>query len=191
MTRSEWATLCRLLEGCWPQREIRDDAAALWFADLTEFDAEVVKGAILALYRSGREFMPNGAQIRAEVAQQTIDAPPFREAWNLLLAAISAKGSHRPGEVVAWLTGRSPAVAEWAARSDIREIGQSADGDTTVYAQARQHYESVVRRQHRAVTHGGLPPAVVPELRPAAAPRPAGGAIGELVADLAPKEAMS
>lgn len=189
MNRTEWGAICGTLEACWPQRPIRDDAAALWYGDLNDLSAETVNAAVLALYRAGREFMPNGAQIRAEVAGQTVGSLPFREAWNLLLDGIRAKGSHNPAAVVAYIHDRNPVVAVWAAQADIRGVGMSTEGDTTVYAQCRQHYENVMAREQRRITHGGLPSATVPELAPGSTssqPKPAGAAIGELVASLAP-----
>lgn len=192
MTRVEFAEILALLEACWPGRPVRDDAAALWFDDLHQFDAPIVKAAVLALYRVGREFMPNGAQIREEVARQTIDAPPFREAWDLMLAGIRHRGSHNPDRVIEWIAERSATVADWAARCDIREIGMSRDGDTTVYAQYRQHYETSIRRQERTVTHGDLPSAAAPHLAArSSAPRSAGSAVAELVAGLCPDEEIA
>jgi hypothetical protein len=167
----------------WPRHPLPDMSAAKFYDDLKHLDAQTVTAAVESLFRSGREFPPTSAHILAEIAEQTVQAPPFREAWELLLQAIRRCGSNQPELVVQWLAARNPAVADWAGRCDIRLIGLSDEGDTTMYAQARQHYENVVRHQQRALTHAGLPPATVHQ-----GLRPAGSAVAELTAALTPED---
>lgn len=189
MTRAEWAEVMQRYAANWPRHPLPDASAAKFYGDLAGYDQATVIAAIEALFRAGREFPPTSAHILAEMAVQTVDAPPFREAWDLLLRGIQAYGSRNTDRVLSYVAERSPMVAEWAARTNLREIGDSNEGDTTVYAQHRAHYENVVQRAQRALTHGGLPTAVVSQLRPGSGPRPAGEAIGQLAASLAPEEA--
>lgn len=186
MTRSEWSQIVQTIEACWPHREVRDDAAALWFGDLAEFDADTVHAAVMALYRSGREFMPNGAQIRAEIADQTIDAPEFGVAWARIIRAIQSYGSNNQTRVLAAL--EHPAVRELAELTNIREIGLAAEGDTTLHAQARERYRAITSRHKQTVTHAGLSSASATGLRgeEGRAPRQIGAAMTELVEGLKP-----
>lgn len=188
MTRAEWAVVMQRFAANWPRHPLPDLSAAKFYDDLKGYDAKVVTAAVEALFRAGREFPPTSAHVLDEIAAQTVDAPPFREAWNLLLDGIRRHGCMNAEAVVQHVASHAPVVAEWAARCDIREIGMSQEGDTTVYAQHRQHYETTVARARRAVTHLGLPAATVPELRPGTRGlRRTGAAVGELVARLEPE----
>lgn len=190
MTRQEFTEILALMEACWPHRPVRNDTAAVWFTDLADLDVETVRAAVLAVYRAGREFMPNGAQVRAEVGEQTLAAPSFGEAWLMITRAIQSYGSRNEARVVEALTEKHPAVAELAAQIGLRELGMAPEGDTTGHAQARERYAVILRKRQREFTHTGLPSAAAPELRePKRAPVQIGAAMSDLVADLNPESA--
>lgn len=183
MTRQEFASVLAYVEACWPRQEIRDATAALWWSDLGELDQSTALAAVRSLYRAGREFQPNSAHILAEIAAQTVGAPDFGQAWALITTTISAHGSRNTQRVLDRLAARHCAVAELAAEIGVRQLGLAAEGDTTMHAQARERYASILRRHHRRHTHGDLPSAARRAIG-RTAPAPVSGAIAQLVEDL-------
>lgn len=188
MTPDEWVEIVRRIQANWPQQRIPRASLAKWYDDLKDLHAEVVAAAVESIYRQGREWPPNGAMILGEVADQTLDAPSFGEAWQMILTAIRSHGSRNPQRVIDKLSERHPAVAELAAQVDVRDIGMAPDGDTTMHAQARERYRSIIAKQRRDLTHAGLPAATAPQLRALhrPAPRPAGEAMRSLIAGMVP-----
>ena len=69
MNSDEWDEITVAILACWPNKEIPERSFDLWFRDLSEFEAEQVEAAVLALYRDGREWAPNGAQIRNKLIE--------------------------------------------------------------------------------------------------------------------------
>jgi len=189
MTPDEWVEVVRRIQANWPQQRIPRVSLAKWYDDLRDLPAEAVATAVESIYRLGREWPPNGAMILREVADQTLDAPPFGEAWAMVQQAVRSHGSQNHRRIVEALTAKHPAIGALADQISVRDIGMAPEGDTTMHAQARERYAGIVRKQHRELTHHGLPSAAAPQLRGAGrrAPQQIGGAIGELVAGLAPQ----
>jgi hypothetical protein len=189
MTPDEWIEIVRRIQANWPQQTIPRVSLAKWYDDLKALPADTVAAAVESLYRQGREWPPNGAQILAEIADQTLDAPEFGAAWQMIHRAIQSYGSANHAKVVAALQAKHPAVAELAAQVNVRDIGLADAGDTTLHAQARERYTSIVRAHRRTLTHHGLPSASAPQLRVhQSAPRPIGDVMTELVAGLKPAD---
>lgn len=187
MSPGEWVEIVRLIQANWPQQRIPRASLAKWYDDLHDLPAETVAAAVESIYRQGREWPPNGALILREVADQTVAAPEFGVAWAQILQAIRSYGCHNQQRVLDAL--ENPAVKELASLTSIRDIGMAPDGDTTLHAQARERYRSIVTRHHHKITHAGLPSAATTgelrgEGRPA--PRQIGAAMAELVEGLQP-----
>jgi hypothetical protein len=158
MQRSEWIEAVALMRLNWPHSRIDDAVIAKYFTDLQHLPAEQVKVAIEALYRDGREFPPNGAQILGKVVelsdpQAAID---HGEAWQL-----AKRASHMSGETgPEWLREKCPAAAEAVQRlCGGSTLTFMVDDEPTVRAQFRDIYNNLLRAQKRDALYAGLPSA--------------------------------
>lgn len=156
MTRAEWYTLATELQARWPNREIPEESAEIWFEDLAEFPQAQVRAAILTLYRDCREWCPTGAQIRARIAELSRDEIDHGEAWRLAKKA-ALKADAKEG--MAWLEERSPAAAETVRRISGPYLSYMVDEEATVRAQFRDVFNNVVAAQRRDDRYAGLPNA--------------------------------
>jgi hypothetical protein len=157
MTRAEWYKLATELQARWPNREIPEESAEIWFEDVCDFPAEQVRVAIATLYRDGLEWCPNGAQIRAKLSDLSRDEISHGEAWALAKrAALKAD----PEAARAWLTERSPAAAEAVQHlCGGSVLTYQLDDEPTVRAQFRDCYRNVVAARKRDDAYAGLPSA--------------------------------
>lgn len=157
MTPAEWATLAVELQARWPNRELTDESLAIWFDDLRHLPADQVRVGIVALYRDGREWCPNGAQILAKVSELDRDDPDHGEAWKLLNRALMAHGVY---DWPAFYEALPPAVSEAARRMNFETTSgyQKADAPT-VRAQFREVYRAVVDERQRDDSYAGIPNA--------------------------------
>lgn len=157
MTKSEWYRLATELQARWPNRAIPDESIDIWFDDVCEFGYEQVSAAITALYRDCLEWCPNGAQIRAKLAELQRDELSHGEAWALAKRA-SLKAN--PEKAREWLEERSPAAAE-AVRNLCggSVLAYQLDDEPTVRAQFRDCYRDVVAARKRDDAYAGLPNA--------------------------------
>jgi hypothetical protein len=155
MTGNEWNQLALEIQTRWPNRAIPEESFALWYADLSEFPAEQVKAAIVALYRDGREWAPNGAQVRLKLLELTDDHLSDGEAYRLAMEAAGPKGGYMNG--MTWLREQSPLAAEAAEQFGWREwcLGD-ARNDTTRRAQFRDIYRQVVKRSADREKYRGI-----------------------------------
>jgi hypothetical protein len=160
MTEAEWDVLTVEMLALWPNREISDKSFDLWFRDLGEFKAEQVEAAILALYRDGREWAPNGAQIRLKLLELRTDVISHGEAYRLTLDAAGPMGGYANG--MTWLREQSPLAADAAEQYGWRDFCLSENTpDTTRRAQYRDIFQQVVKRaadreKYRGLKSGGL-----------------------------------
>ena len=182
MTRDQAIELVQEMRARWPHSEIPDAALAVLFHDLRHVDAGQARVAMLALYREGREFAPNGAQILAKLSELDRDDPDHGEAWGLVHQANLKWGLHREhgqDRALAWLEQRSPAVAEAVRRfgPDALATYNTAD-EGTVRAQFRDIYKAVVRERAHDAAYQGLPD--VPLRRLQRLPRPLGEVVKEI-----------
>lgn len=162
MTRSEWAAQVERMVGWWPhydwQRATGLGSIDLFFHDLHDLDAAQVATAVEALYRTGREFPPNGAQIRGQVIDLQDDLPPFAEAWQRLLKAAGLFGRDGAEDAYRWLADLHPLVADLARLLPWREFCLTENLEVT-HGQARRSWEQLVARHGRDGRLAGLPGA--------------------------------
>lgn len=178
MTADEWDTITVELLALWPNREVPERSFDLWFNDLSEFEAENVEAAMLALYRDGREWAPNGAQIRNKLIELRSDSGDWSAAYRLACEAAQSHGGAEYGGL-SWLQDRDPLVAQVAEHYGWRDFCLSDAPDTTRRAQFRSIFEEVHGSAERHERYRGIPSAGLKVLEQAnAGPR----RIGELVA---------
>ena len=156
MTRSEWLTLAVELQARWPNKQIPEESIEIWFEDLAHLPAEQVQAGIRALYRDGREWCPNGAQILAKISELARDPVSHAEAWSLAKKA-SLKAD--PHEGFDWLHERSPEAAEAVGQMCGLQLTYMVKDEATARAQFRGIYESVVAARKRDDAYAGLPNA--------------------------------
>ena len=160
MTRAEWLKLAVELQARWPNRELTDESLAIWFEDLSHLPAEQVRTGILALYRDGREWCPNGAQILAKVSELGRDDPDHGEAWRMVNEALWKHAPYNWTAFYAYLAERSPAVAEAARRYGFEtQNGYLKSEEGTVRAQFREIFKAVCRERQHDSAYVGLPNA--------------------------------
>jgi hypothetical protein len=155
MQRSEWGQVLARIEANWPQAAIPEVSAAKWYDDLKDLPVGYVMRAVEDLYHGGREFPPNGGQIRKRAAEMQVDAPTFAEVWRLVLRAASKFGRDRVGEARAWLRERHPVAEELARRMGWREICNSEELEV-LHGQARRVYEALTTQSVHETTVRGL-----------------------------------
>ena len=154
MTEREWMEQLAIMQLRWPQSKISDEAADLWFRDLGEFEVEHVEAAITALYRDGREWVPNGAQIRNKLIELRTDLPDHGEAYAL---AMKAASSHGFANGLEWLREESAIVADAAERYGWRDFCLNGDSDEgTRRAQFRDIYKNAAKRAERDERYLGI-----------------------------------
>jgi hypothetical protein len=140
----------------WPHTAIAEASVEKWFKDLQHLPAEQVLVCIEALYRDGREFGPNSAQILGKVVELGRDEIDHGEAWKLARrAAIKAD----PKEAEEWLQEQSPAAAEAVRRISGPQLSYLNEDEPTVRAQFRDIYNNILEAQRRDDAYAGLPNA--------------------------------
>lgn len=161
MTGDEWDILTVEILAYWPNREIPDKSFELWFNDLSEFEAEQVEAAIIALYRDGREWAPNGAQIRNKLIELRSVDGGWDRAYRLAMEAATHHGGAEYGGLT-WLRGQDPVAADVAEAYGWRDFCLSdSTSDGTRRAHFRDMYglragKAVERERYRGLKSGGL-----------------------------------
>ena len=179
MTEQEWLQQLAILCLRWPQSadKINDQVADLWFLDLSEFEAEQVEAAITAIYRDGREFAPNGAQIRNKLLELRIGDRSWTQAYDLAMTAARSHGGFEYGGLT-WLKSQdqlAARVAEAYGWEDFCRSESTADG--TRRAQFRDMFTELAASAERHDRYRGLPNAGLKVLEEANGPR----RLGDLV----------
>lgn len=157
MTRDQWDELTVVILGWWPNKAIPDASFELWFQDLAEFPADQVHAAIKALYYDGREWAPNGAQIRLKVIELGIPARDWGKAYELTMEAAGAGGGAATG--LAWLEARDPVAADAARRYGWNDFCLSDTPDSTRRAQYRDLFKEVSASAERHDRYSSIEPA--------------------------------
>lgn len=178
MTRSEWFKIVAVLQARWPNQQIATESAEVWFEDLNEFPAEQVSAAASALYRDGREFAPNGAQIRSKLIELTADNDGWSLAYGLAVEAATRHGGAEYGGLT-WLTEQDPLAASAAQVYGWRDFCLSDAPDTTRRAQFRDIYNEIKGAVERKARYQGIPPAGLKALE--GRPTTIGEAVRQLV----------
>lgn len=154
MNGHEWRAICAEIIAGWPQAADYDDATfAVWGSDVAELDAPTVRAALTAIRRQGREFPPNGGQLRVkalELAGGTPAVDPDR-AFSLVNEAIRRHGGEFGAEArEAWLLERDPIAAEVArvvGWDYLRGTGPDDYHEPSVRRAFRESYEAEHRRE--------------------------------------------
>ena len=161
MTRSEWLKIAAVLQARWPNVPIRDDSLEIWFKDLEDLDAGQVSAAVEALYREGREFAPNGGQIRKRLIELRTDAGDWSQAYELAMEAATSHGGAEYGGL-SWLREQDPVAADVAEAYGWRDFCLS---DSTADGTRRAHFRDMFnlragkaaeRERYRGLNAGGL-----------------------------------
>lgn len=161
MTEQEWLQQLAILCLRWPQSadKINDQVADLWFLDLSEFESEQVEAAITAIYRDGREFAPNGAQIRNKLLELRTDDLGWDRAYQLAMEAATSHGGAEYGGLT-WLRDQDPVAADVADAYGWRDFCLSdSTADGTRRAHFRQMYELRAGKAAERERYRGLPSA--------------------------------
>lgn len=175
MTEAEWTKITAVMTANWPHQLPPPESLAKWGRDLAELPGPEVLAAVEAIYRDGKEFPPNGGQIRNKVLELRLGGEPgFEDAYALAIHAASSKG-YEAG--LDWLRERAPLVAAAAERYPWREFCLSKSADTTRRAQFKAIFEAMREKAEKGERYAGLPAPRPQRL----APRP----MRELVADVA------
>jgi hypothetical protein len=155
---AQWLNVKARLTTNWPHQLPPESALAKWRTDLDDLDGDQVEVAIEALYRDGRDFPPNGAQIRAKVVELAADVPTWGEVWDRLWRAAQRFGRGREQEAFGWLEEWSPLAAQFARQLPFREFCTTTEPEV-FHGQARRVWEQLVRRFERDTALTGLPSA--------------------------------
>ena len=160
MTEQEWLQQLAILCLRWPQSadKINDQVADLWFLDLSEFEAEQVEAAITAIYRDGREFAPNGAQIRNKLLELRLDGDAWTRAYALAMEAATHHGGAEYGGLT-WLRAQDHLAARTAECYGWRDFCLSDAPDTSRRAQFRDFFKEISESALRHERYRGLPSA--------------------------------
>lgn len=156
MLRSEWIEAVALMRVNWPQSQIDKPVIEKWYSDLSHLPGDQVKVAIEALYRDGREFPPNGAQILAKVIELDREDMSHGEAWRLAnKAALKAD----PEQAETWLKEQNPVAAEAVRQISGPYLSYMKADEPIVRAQFRDIYNGIISAQKRDDAYAGLPSA--------------------------------
>lgn len=165
MTSDQWDEITVMILACWPNREIPEKSFELWFHDLSEFECEQVEAAVLAIYRDGREWAPNGAQIRMKLLELRGGDDGWSQAYGLALEAATSHGGAEYGGLT-WLEKQDPLAARAAGIYGWRDFCLSDAPDTTKRAQFRNIFEQLAESESRHARYRGLPSAGLKGLDP-------------------------
>lgn len=212
MTRAEHAgqVMARMAAN-WPHRPLPDAAAAKMYADLKHLPVGQVLAGVETLYNDGREFPPNGAQIKAKVIELAFDMPawadvkaelarplevnhaqpdtcPAGECDGSGVVEIEATNSAKPCACRAQRARpRHPLIVgflETVGRDEFRDVLD----DRTAEAQVRVKWEAFVRSRQRDEAYAGLPDAGLPMLeRVNREPRQLGAALAGTIGTCLPR----
>lgn len=177
MTIDQWDEITVMILACWPNREIPEKSFELWFHDLSEFECEQVEAAVLAIYRDGREWAPNGAQIRMKLLELRGGDDGWSQAYGLALEAATSHGGAEYGGLT-WLEKQDPLAARAAGIYGWRDFCLSDAPDTTRRAQFRDIYLEVKGSADRHDRYRGLPSAGLAQLERSNGPVRLGEASG-------------
>lgn len=157
MNGHDWDKVVVLITANWPHQLPPDEALAKWGQDLNGEEVEDVLIAVETLYRDGREFPPNGAQILRRVGELRRNDPDPGEAWDIAMHQRPHDLVYERTEAMDWLEERSPAVAEALRRFGIDEfVHVTHDTVGTARAQFRRIYEGVLTDRERGYTRHSI-----------------------------------
>lgn len=167
MKESEWLRITEGIRARWPHAELPHSSIEVWFDAVRDLDADQVEVAVEVVYRDGREFPPNGAQLRAKVTELGMDAPPWHEVLKLIRRALrkphnlivdddSEKGWHYSDERLVYLDEHSPIVAAFVRRVGFDQLTETAENGE---ARLREKWRDFELRERQNRNYAGLPSA--------------------------------
>jgi hypothetical protein len=178
MTADQWDEITVVMLAYWPNKDIPSESFDVWFNDLSEFESEHVEAAIIALGRDGREWMPNGGQIRNKLIELRQPVIGHERAYELAMYAAGPGGGFNAG--LEWLRAESALAAEAVETYGWREFclnGQIDEG--TRRAQYREVFKNIAARSNQQQRYAGIEAKGLKGL-PGKGPRK----FGELIATL-------
>jgi hypothetical protein len=164
--RSEWIEAVKAIKANWPHGEVPPESLAKWYEDLKDLGTDQVRAAVEAIYRDGREFPPNGAQIRNKATEL---AEPISIEWSrgyrlaTQLPGRTEDGRsltwlYRASETMAWLQGEDPVAAETVSRLGVQVWAERLIADEGMWrANFRDIYREVAASSARERRYEGLP----------------------------------
>lgn len=165
MTRAEWNNICAGMVAKWPHADLPKSTQAQFFSDLQHLPGDHVAAGVEALYRDGRDFPPNGAQILAKVAELALDAPDWAVAFRELEQCVAAGmgGPYDRPEFDAQaieriLRAAAPMVGAFVDTIGKRQVYAAFAEGGGGEARLREKWLAFIRRAHRERTLGTLPP---------------------------------
>lgn len=167
MTQEQWVEVARRINANWPHAVVPDAALAKWYADLEDLSADHVLAAVEALYRDGREFPANGAQIRAKVVEMILDAPDWAGVFRWI-SRLNRSGIMHPqygwfeayqAEGARVLAAMPESVRAFVEALGYRQIWEAMEQEGGGEARLRDKWAAHLRRCQREATYRGLPSA--------------------------------
>lgn len=182
MKKSEWYGIAVELQARWSNKSIPKESIEIWYTDLAHLPADQVTAAIRALYRDGREWVPNGGQILAKVAElsQEEGTADWAQAWEIVKKAMLKS------DPMAFVQAQNPVAATVLGHFGGNQFSYMLDDEAIVRAQFRMAYENELDRQHKAQVYEGIPDAGLPGLQ--REPRKLGEAIERALPEPPEKE---
>lgn len=173
MKASEWLEIAAVIRERWPHAQLPDESIQRWGEDVADLPAEHVAAALEALYRQGREFPPNGGQLRAHAVELQLAPPEFAFVVRRLrhvasrseeLIVLDDAGHEVRTEPRAQaLREEHPLIREF-----VRAVGwgqiRGLDGGAEE-ARLREKWQAHVARARREVLLTGIPSGGLRELR--------------------------
>ena len=156
MTLDEWKPIAARIVRRWPhvdwQAHAQSGAIDQMFTDLADLEVDHVAAGCEALYRDGREFPPNGAQVRAKVVELGQDVPDWGEAAKVIrdCAGYLSRRDER-------LAPEHPLIAAFVRSVGWTEATHACSPDRMAEAQTRERWAAFVRQQKRDATYLGVP----------------------------------
>lgn len=157
MTPAEWKEIVAGLVVYFPSARIDREAIEAWYTDLEDLPTAHVEAAVRALLRDGREFPPNGGQIRVKAVELTNAPVDHGAAWSLAMTAVRRFGSYQGAEARAWIAEQDEATAVAVDRFGWLDLCLfNVDDLPTVRAQFREIYRGVTDRGLREQRYTGI-----------------------------------
>jgi hypothetical protein len=175
----------------WPHSEenMSDATLRVWAEDLADLQADQVRAAIRALARDGREFAPNGAQIRNKVIELGTDMPDWSQVFRALRHLVASGYCYpltEPSDREALLGRQPPVVRAFVEYIGLSQLREGLTGEGGDEARLREKWLGFHKRVGRELAYRGLPSAGLPQLErieaQRRAPRKLGRAIGDVLA---------
>lgn len=192
MTREQWNDIAAdELLARWPHATLSDATLDAWYLDLEDLDPDQVTTAIRALGRDGREFAPNGAQVRNKVIELGVDAPEFAQVLVELRRLFAAGYCYPEGQGGPdaerrreLLERRPPLVQAFVGYLGASQLREGMTGEGGDEARLRQKWDAFMCRGTRELAYRGLEPAGLPQLERIEASRDGPRQLGAAVKDV-------